>query len=225
MRRWIRVTASILSTGALVVMAAPWAAATTVSSAEWRSWLVQQQASFVERTRPMSLAVDQRIVGDGEMAQASVAVTGIVNADGSMRVDLASATVEMTVVCTGQARCWARLGKGGDDRLWHRIPAREMASLRDPLPTQDADLPAGGTYTTEGSTGAVDLTVDDVIVLERVSFADGAYTEALRLSDASEGVELTLAKSLTPTAPLTVRVPSTAAVGSPLGADVIPQLP
>ena len=60
---------------------------------------------------------------------------------------------------------------------------------------------------------------------ERVSFADGAYTEVLRLSDVSGGVEVTMAKSLTPTAPLTVRAPSTAAVGSPLGADVIPQLP
>ena len=215
----------MLSIGALAVGAAPWAAAATVSSTEWRSWLVDQQASFAERTRSTALAVDQRIVGDGEMAQASVAVTGTVNEDGSMRVDLASPTVDMTVVCTGQARCWARLGKGGDDRLWHRIPAREMASLRDPLPTQDTDLPAGGAYTTEGSTGAVDLTVDDVIVRERVSFADGAYTEALRLSDASEGVELTMTKSLTPTAPVNVRTPSSAVMGAPLGADLVPQLP
>ena len=131
----------------------------------------------------------------------------------------------MTVVCTGPARCWARLGKGGDDRLWHRIPAREMASLREPLPTQATGLPSGATYVTDGSTGTVDLAVDDVIVRERVSFADGAYTEVLRLSDASEGFEITTTKSLTPTAPLAVRAPSPAAVGSPLGTDLVPQLP
>ncbi len=225
MRNWIRVPASILSSGALLVVAAPWAAATTVSSTEWRSWLVQQQAAFAEDTRSTSLAVEQRIVGAGEMAQATVAVTGIVNADGSMRVDLTSPTVGMTVVCTGPARCWARLGKGGDDRLWHRIPAREMASLREPLPTQATDLPSGATYVTDGSTGTVDLAVDDVIVRERVSFADGAYTEVLRLSDASEGFEITTTKSLTPTAPLPVRAPSPAAVGAPLDDDLVPQLP
>lgn len=225
MRSWVRVTAAMLSIGALVIGVAPWATAATVSSTEWRDWLVQQQASFAERTRPMSLAVDLRIVGDGGWAQATVAITGTVNADGSMRVDLASPTVDMTIVCTGPTRCWARLDKGGDDRLWHRIPARETASFRDPLPTEDGDFPSAATYVTDGSTGTADLAVEDVTLQLRVSFADGAYTEVLRLRDVSEGFELTVAKSLTPTAPMTVRAPSTAAIGAPLGADVIPQLP
>ena len=96
----------------------------------------------------------------------------------------------MTVACTGPARCWARIGKGViDDRLWHRIPAREVASLRDPLPTQDSDLPPDAAYTAAGLVGTVDLQVDDVTVTERVSFADGAYTETLGLRDASEGFD------------------------------------
>ena len=225
MRNWREVIASVLGVGALAVAAAPWSAAAPITSDEWRNWLVQQQVSFVERTRSMPLAVDQRIVGNGESAEATVTVTGTVNADGSMRVELVSPKVTMTVLCTGPARCWARLGKGGDDRLWHRIPAHEVASLREPLPTQTTDLPAAATYTTEGSTGTVNLTVEGVIVRERVSFADGGYTEALRLSDASEGFELTMAKSLTPTHPVSVRTPSTAVVGAPLGTDLVPQLP
>ena len=228
MRSWIRVTASILSAGALVVMAAPWAAATTVSPAEWYSWLDQQQASFVERTRPMSLAVDLRVVNEGDpaLAQANVTAKGIVNADGSMRVELDSPIIGVTVLCTGPARCWARLDKGTiGDRLWHRIPAREMASLRDVLPIRATGLPDAATFATDGSTGTADLSLEEATMRVRVSFADGAYTEMFRVFDASDGVGTTVVKSLTPTAPLAVRAPSSAAVGSPLDHDVIPQLP
>ena len=90
MRILRHITAGTLCIGALAVAAAPSTAAAAVSSDSWRAGSSSSRPPSSKAHGPTSLAVDQRIVGTGEMAPATVAVTGTVNADGSMLVDLAT---------------------------------------------------------------------------------------------------------------------------------------
>jgi hypothetical protein len=220
-----RAVVGLTSGLALAVSGMPPAMAAPVTADQWQSWLVAQQSSFVERTRTMALAVDQRIAGTGDLSAASVKVSGTVNPDGSMRVDLVTPGTSMAVLCSGPTHCWAHQGSGGTDRLWHRIPAHEVASLRHPLPIDGIYLSPVASHDVEGSLGAVGIVMDEVETHARASFANGAYAESHSLTDNAEGVSLTMSKSLTPTSTIQVHPPKAATIGAPMSADVIPQLP
>ena len=223
MARLLHVT--LAQAGVLVasLLAAPSATAAPVSGGELQAWVVHEQRAFAAATADVALAVELRVAGTGEMGQASVTVSGTVNADGTMAVDLDSPLVAMTIVCPKPTRCWAKVTKGGSDRQWHRVPAPEVASLRDPLPIRDNDFPGDVAYSIDGAVGRADLSIDDVEVHALVSFANGARRDAVRLSDASEGTELTVTKALVPTTP--VATPTPRHTGVPLAVDLMPQLP
>jgi hypothetical protein len=201
------------------------ATAAEVTADQWQSWLEGEQSSFVQRTRTTALAVDQRIAGTGDLSPAIVKVSGTVNPDGSMCVDLVAPGTSMAVLCSGPTRCWAQQGRGDDDRLWHRIPAHEVASLRHPLPVDTIYLSPVARHDIDGSLGTVGIVMDEVETQSRASFANGAYTESHSLTDNAEGVSLTMFKSLTATSTIRVHPPKAATIGAPMAADAIPQLP
>ena len=225
-RMWAAIAGTIIAVlPALVTPAAGVEQEAAVSANAWRAWLIRQQRAFVEDVRHVPLAVTLQISGEGGSAKAAVNLKGTVNADGTMLVSMDGPATDLTIMCSESTLCWARYAAGGPDRLWHRIPAREVGALRDPLPTQDAPLPDDAAYSIDRATGRAFVEGDDVLVQEWVSFANGAYHETARTSVPSEGVELSYSKSLTPAVKIATRAPRAALIGPPLGVDVIPQLP
>ena len=217
--------ATALTLGLLSCATATAAPSEAVDSEAWRAWLAQQQVAFVARTAEVPLAVDLQVTGSGDQAQATAEIRGTVNADGSMLVTLSTPQRALTILCATRARCWARSGTTAPEGRWRRIAAGQVSSLRAPLLTASTDLPTAARYSIDGRTGQADLVVDAVEVHASVSFAARGYRETQRLIDASDGLLLTAAKTLSPTSRVTVRPPRSGSIGRPWDLDVIPDLP